>query len=133
VRALDTNVLVRYLTQDDPAQARRANAFIAEQVATGARCFVGSVVLCELVWVLRGAYGVGKPDMLRTLERILTTAQFEIGDRDVVLRALEDFRSGRGDFADYVIGRHAREAGCAETATFDARLADSPLFALLGG
>ncbi|HET7295450.1 MAG TPA: type II toxin-antitoxin system VapC family toxin [Vicinamibacteria bacterium] len=125
-------MLVRYLTQDDPAQARRANAFIAGEVASGARCFVGAVVLCELVWVLRGAYGLRKTELVRTLERILSTAQFEIGERDVALRALEDFRAGRGDFADYMIGRQAREAGCSETATFDARLEDSPLFRFLG-
>lgn len=132
MRALDTNVLVRYLTQDDPAQARRASAFIAKEVAAGDRCFIGSVVLCELVWVLRGAYRLGKADVVRALERITATAQFEIGERDVVLRALEDYRTGRGDFADYVIARYARESGCSETATFDARLGHHTLFLLLG-
>lgn len=132
MKGLDTNVLVRYLTQDDAAQARRANAFIAGELASGVRCFIGSVVLCELVWVLHGAYGLGKPDVVRTLDRILATAQFEIGERDVMLRALEDFRAGKGDFADFVIGRLGREAGCTDTATFDTKLGDSPLFTLLG-
>jgi predicted nucleic-acid-binding protein len=131
MKGLDTNVLARYLTQDDPAQARRANAFIAGEVAGGTRCFIGSVVLCELVWVLCGAYGLGKPEVARTLDGILATAQFEIGERDTMLRALEDYRTGRGDFADYVIGRLALEAGCSETATFDAKLDSNPLFTLL--
>ena len=53
---LDTNVLVRYLTQDDPAQARRANAVINDALDRDERCAVGIVVLCEAVWVLRDAY-----------------------------------------------------------------------------
>ena len=132
MRALDTNVLVRYLTQDDPRQARRANAFIASEIASGGRLFIASVVLCELVWVLRGAYAFDKATIARTLERVLATAQFEIDERDVMLRSLEDYRTGRGDFADYAIGHLAREAGCSDTATFDAKLEASPLFVVLG-
>ena len=57
---LDTNVLVRFLTEDDPAQATRAAALIATFTARGDRCFIDPVVLCELSWVLRGAYDVSK-------------------------------------------------------------------------
>lgn len=128
---LDTNVVVRYLTQDDPAQARRANALIAAAVGKGERCRLDSVVLCELVWVLRGAYGYDKATILDTMERILATSQFDIGDKDLVRAALEDHRRGPGDFADYLIGHSNREAGCASTATFDRRLKSSDVFRLL--
>ena len=128
---LDTNVLVRYLTQDDPRQSRRANAFVAEAVSGGERLFVSSVALCELVWVLRGAYSVDRRTVVMALERILSTAQLEIDQKDVVREALEDYRTGGGDFADYVIGRRGRESGCEKTATFDRRLKASSLFRLL--
>jgi predicted nucleic-acid-binding protein len=128
---LDTNVLVRYLTQDDMAQGRRASVLVADTVAKGDRCFIGSVVLCELVWVLRGAYGLDKATVVSVLERILATAQFTIEQRDVVRRALEDYREGKGDFADYLIGHHGLEAGCRATATFDRRLRGSALFQVL--
>ena len=128
---LDTNVLVRYLTQDDPRQSRRANALVAEAVAGKKRLFVSIVVLCELVWVLRGAYSLDRPTIAMALERILATAQLEIDAKDVVREALEDYRSGGGDFADYVIGRRGREVGCKSTATFDRRLKGSRFFRLL--
>jgi len=131
VTGLDTNVLVRYLTQDDAAQARRANALLADAVAKGDRCFLGAVVLCELAWVLRGAYGFDKATIAATLERILVTAQFEIDDKDVVRRALEDYRPGKADFADYIIGQRGQEAGCTVTATFDRRLKGNKLFQVL--
>jgi predicted nucleic-acid-binding protein len=128
---LDTNVLVRYLTADDPRQSRRAAALVAEAVSAGDRLFVGAVVLCELVWVLRGAYSLDRPTIAMALDRILATAQIEIDEKDIVREALEDYRAGSGDFADYVIGRRAREAGCEKTATFDRRLKASGLFRLL--
>jgi predicted nucleic-acid-binding protein len=90
-----------------------------------------TVVLCELAWVLRGAYGYDKPTVVDTLERILMTAQFDIGEKDLVRRALEDHRLGSGDFADYLIGHSNREDGCASTATFDRRLKSSALFRVL--
>jgi predicted nucleic-acid-binding protein len=131
VTGLDTNVLVRYLTEDDPRQSRRAAALVAEAVSGGGRLFVSAVVLCELVWVLRGAYSLDRPTIAMALDRILATGQLEIDIKDVVREALEDYRTGSGDFADYVIGRRGREAGCERTVTFDRRLKGSGLFRLL--
>lgn len=129
---LDTNVLVRYLTQDEPQQSRAANALVAAAVTAGERLFVGAVVLCEMVWVLRESYGSTKAEIVSALEHLLATAQIEIGQKDLAREALEDYRKGRGDFADYVIGRAAREAGCERTVTFDRRLKASALFRLVG-
>ena len=128
---LDTNVLVRYLTQDDPAQARRANQVVADSVQRDGRCFIGPVVLCELAWVLSGAYALAKADLINTLDLILATRQFEVGDKDIVRAALEGFRAGRADFADYVIGKANHRAGCAQTVTFDRRLKNSAEFRVL--
>ena len=128
---LDTNVLVRYLTEDDPAQARRAAACIETATARSRRCFIGPIVLCELSWVLRGAYEVSKADLLETLERLLATSQFVIGDKDLVREAVREYRAGRADFADYVIGALHSGAGCDKTATFDRRLRAHPRFQLL--
>jgi predicted nucleic-acid-binding protein len=131
VTGLDTNVLVRYLTDDDPAQARRAAACIHGAVARGDRCFLSPVVLCELSWVLLGAYEVSKADLLTTLDRLLSTSQFTIGAKDVIREAVDAYRAGRADFADYVIGATAQGAGCAATATFDRRLRGDPRFQVL--
>lgn len=128
---LDTNVLVRYLTQDEPRQSRRAATLVAEAVSGGQRLFVSTLVLCELVWVLRGAYALDRPTIAGALERILSTGQLEIDQKDIVREALGDYKAGGGDFADYVIGRRGREAGCKSTASFDRRLKGSGLFRLL--
>jgi len=128
---LDTNVLLRYLTQDDPAQFRRAAALIDEVVARGARCAIGVVVCCELVWVLRDKYGADRATVAGVLEAILRTTHFVVEDKDLVRRALEDYRRGPGDFADYLMGWRNRRAGCESTATFDGALKGSDLFVLL--
>jgi predicted nucleic-acid-binding protein len=131
MRGLDTNVLVRYLTQDDPVQARKANAHIAEAVDRGEQCLVSVIVLCELVWVLREAYRLDKDTVAATLEKILDTAQFTVEHADLARRALDEYRRGRGDFADYLIGWRNRDAGCRHTATFDRALRSSRLFRVL--
>jgi predicted nucleic-acid-binding protein len=131
MKGLDTNVLVRYLTQDHPVQSRKANALIAEAVDRGEQCPINVIVLCELVWVLREAYHLDKPTVAATLEKVLDTAQLVVEQADLARRALDDYRRGRGDFADYLIGWRNRQAGCSDTATFDRTLARSALFRVL--
>ena len=128
---LDTNVLVRYLTQDDPAQVRKANALIDGAVREGERLHLDVVVLCEVVWVLRGAYEIKKEGVADALEKILDAAQFHIEDRDLLREAVDAFRGGQGDFSDYVLGLRNRRAGCGATATFDKALRKSELFTQL--
>lgn len=128
MRGLDTNVLVRYLTEDDPIQFHQADAFIEATAAAGDQCLVNAVVLCELVWVLRTAYRFEKGAVLEALDKLAATNLFAIDAKDVVGRAVEDFRRGEGDFADYLIGRWNQEAGCELTATFDRTLKDSEVF-----
>jgi predicted nucleic-acid-binding protein len=131
VIGLDTNVIVRYLTQDDPRQARKATALIEAGARRGDRFHLGVLVLCEVVWVLRGAYDFDKETIVSVLDRILATEQFEIGEKDLVRVALEEYRSGKGDFADYLIGHANRETGCEFTATFDGRLKEGETFRVL--
>jgi predicted nucleic-acid-binding protein len=131
MNGLDTNVLVRYLTQDEPNQARKANALIDGAVGQGERLHIDVVVLCEVVWVLRGAYEFRKESVADAVSRILEAAQFSVEDRDLLRLALDAYTSGQGDFADYVLGQCNRRAGCDATATFDRALRKSELFKLL--
>ena len=131
MRGLDTNVLVRYLTLDDAAQAEKAAAVIDDAVRSGEPLFVSHVVLCETVWVLEAAYRLERTEILEALEAILRTAQMRFEDKDVLWLALADYRAGHGDFADHVIGREGAAAGCTTTVTFDRELPESPLFEVL--
>lgn len=128
MKGLDTNVLIRYLTQDHLAQARAVDALVAEALSEGDRLHIDDVVLCELVWVLRGAYRTGKPEIVSALEKIASTAIFSFTDREVLRQAIADFRSGNADFADYLTGRRNRRAGCETTVTFDRALRKAATF-----
>ena len=132
MKGLDTNVLLRYLTGDDPAQSERAEAVFAEAERTGDRLFLATVALCEVVWMLRSRpFRADRGQITEVVERLLKTAVFEIQDRTLVRRALADYRTGEGDFADYLLVRTAQDAGCTETMTFDRALAGTPGVALL--
>ena len=124
---LDTNVLLRYLVRDEPAQAARAT----RELERDERFLIGSVVLCELVWVLEAGYGFSRAEIGATLEKILATAQFEIEGKDLALGALDDFRDSPADFSDCLVGRRNRAAGAAETVTFDRSLRGLEGFRLL--
>lgn len=128
---LDTNVVVRYLTQDDPVQSALATEAIEDTAERGDRLFLSGVVLCELVWVLESAYGYERTEVTNAVERILRTAQFDFDHKDLLWQAWHDYRTGKGDFSDYLIGRLGHAAGCGETLTFDRALESSPLFRLL--
>jgi predicted nucleic-acid-binding protein len=127
VTGVDTNVLLRYIVRDEPTQAARA----ARELERGERFLVGSIVLCEIVWVLETGYGFSRRDIAVTLERILATAQFEIEAKDLALAALDDFRRSTADFSDCLLGRRNRAAGAAETVTFDRSLKGLEGFRLL--
>ena len=124
---VDTNILLRYIVRDEPTQAARA----ARELERGERFLVGSIVLCEVVWVLETGYGFSRRDVAVTLERILATAQFEIEAKDLALGALDDFRRSTADFSDCLLGRRNRAAGAAETVTFDRSLKGLEGFRLL--
>ena len=128
---LDTNVLVRYLTQDDPAQALKATQVIEDAAEQGELLYITSIVLCEMVWVLDAAYGHSKQEIQAVLERILRTAQFRFDHKDQLWRALQDYREGRADFSDYLIGYLGAHNGCQETVTFDKALGNHAAFRLL--
>lgn len=132
MRGLDTNILLRFLAADDPIQAERVGALFAAAERSGERLFVSVIALCELSWTLRGQpYCLDRGEIAAILERILGTRLLEVQDRGLVRRALADYRPGRADFADYLLGWQSLEAGCAETVTFDRKLNGAAGFSVL--
>ncbi|MEH1971018.1 PIN domain-containing protein [Nostoc sp.] len=116
---LDTNILVRYLTKDDEKQWKQA----AEIIEGGEQCFVANIVLCELVWVLRGnPYKFSKEEISNTIDLMLQCSVFELENRSIVYQALQRFKQGSADFSDYLIGAIAEDSGCSSTVTFDRKL-----------
>ena len=116
---IDTNVLVRYLTRDDPNQYRAAKTFLESSCTQEDPGYVGEIVLCEVVWVLTGAYDATQSEVVDVIDQLLRTRQLQIGHRDSVREALEAYRHGDADFADCLLGALNEAAGCRETVTFD--------------
>ncbi len=115
---LDTNVLVRYVMQDDAKQSPIATRLI-EDLTPDSPGFVPVVTLVELVWVLSSAYGLSREQIATTMDVLLRSKELVIDQAQTVLAALRSFQAGRADFADCLIVRTAQGAGCDVTMTFD--------------
>lgn len=115
---LDTNVLVRYVTQDDPVQSPKA-AELIESLTPFSPGFVSLVCVVELVWVLQSCYQSARSDVVKVLETLLRTRELTVEHAEVIWQALRRFSAGKADFADCLIERCAHAAGCEYTATFD--------------
>ncbi|MCU0790645.1 MAG: type II toxin-antitoxin system VapC family toxin [Nitratireductor sp.] len=115
---LDTNVLVRYIAQDDAAQSPKATRLI-ESLTAENPAYIGLVSLTELVWVLTGCYSSSKEDMVAVLEGLLRTKGLLVENAETVWKAVRLFKGGSADFADCLIECSANRAGCDYTATFD--------------
>ncbi len=127
---LDTNVLVRYLVQDEPHQARLATRLI-ENCNADNPGYVCLPVLIELVWVLGGAYGYTRRDIVEVLRELLTVAELRVEQPDQAHQALDAYAPGAADFADYLLGALNAAQGCKTTYTFDKRAAKSNWHTLL--
>ena len=131
MNGLDTNILVRYLVDDDQRQSELVSRIIEAGVEQGETFFISDVVVCELVWVLDSAYQFGKEDILLGLEAVLAGDAFEFANHDRLRRAYISYKEGSGDYADYLIGVFGSENGCDTTLTFDKSLKDHSEFSLL--
>lgn len=120
--AVDTNVLARFLVEDDPDQLQRAKAFFQKAIQAKDACSVSDVVLCELVWVLERTYKFKRSEIHDVLRRLLRAQHLTFSFSDRISHVLEAYQSGRGGFADYMIREYARELGCEAVATFDGEL-----------
>lgn len=131
MKGIDTNVLVRYLVQDDAKQSRAATRFIEKGCSRESPGYIGLITLCELAWVLESNYKVGRADILDIIERLLRIDQFIVDQPSVVWRAASDARTSNADFPDHLVARVAEAAGCDSTVTFDRKAANCHGFELL--
>jgi len=127
--AVDTNVLVRYIVEDDPVQSSAAAAMIERTLARDETIFVSQIVLCELVWVLSFAYRFKRGGIVGVLQQLRRGAQLVVEGADEVKRAAEAYAAGPGDFADCLIAEQAVAHGCSVVASFDAALQSDKRFA----
>lgn len=116
---LDTNVVVRYLAQDDPDQAARATRVIEQELTEDAPGFIGLVVLVETVWVLQRLYRASAEEIRETVTDFLGSRSIVVENRDVVARALTIAEKNSCGFADSIIAASALNARCNKIMSFD--------------
>ena len=124
--ALDTNILVRLVTNDDPLAAERIQLALDAELAAGRDCMVGQIVLCELVWVLHRLYGYGLLECQRTVGSLLAFAGLRFEALPVVLSAYKAWEKQGGDWADHLIGAQMQALGCSVVLTLDKVASRSP-------
>ncbi len=116
---LDTNVLVRYLAQDDPIQSRRATQIIERQLSEEGPGFVSLVTIVETAWVLARVYRLSNHEVADAVEHILQADTLFVQNEQETFTAMIALKTGTGSFADALIGALGAWAGCSATLTFD--------------
>ena len=119
--ALDTNILVRLITNDDPVQAQQVQEALDTELTAGRECMVGHIVLCELVWVLGRLYGYSMAQCQQTITALLSFAGLRFESLPVVLAAAKAWQQHGGDWADHLIGAQMQAQGCDAVLTLDKR------------
>ena len=118
---IDTNVLVRYLVQDDETQFERARRLINREVAAGEPVLVSLVVLLETEWVLRSRYVMKKSEIVLAFSSLLDVAELNLEDEPSVEQAVYAWKDSGAEFADCLINARNLRLGCRATATFDGK------------
>ena len=114
---LDTNVLLRLSDSTDPQQARLARSLVLKLGAGGA--FVNEIVLVEYAWTLKRTYKHPREEIAAKIDALLASEEIVVARAELVQSALERYRTGPADFADYLLAGINEAAGCTQTATFD--------------
>lgn len=128
---LDTNILTRYLAQDDPIQSLRATRLIERELSARNPGLISVVVLLELLWVLESVYALGEAARISVVERLLAAKELRLEAPQLVRKALLIKSTASAGLADILIGLIYQAQGAHETATFDKRASKLPGWRLL--
>ena len=128
---LDTNILVRYIAQDDAVQSPLATKIIEDRLTEEHPGFISLVTMAETVWVLDRSYGLSTAEIAAAVERILQTDILSVQNEQEVFTAMVALKAGTGSFSDALIGALGTQAGCAATLTFDKKAARLKEFELV--
>lgn len=129
--ALDTNILVRFLVEDDEKQAQAVRARFKQAEAARERLFVPLLVVLETIWVLESAYEVPRAEILKALEELKAMAILEFEAGNVLQQSLAEGRRCGADLSDLLIAHAAKAAGCDGGITLDKKASRLPFFHLL--
>ena len=120
---LDTNVVLRLLLTDDPAQKIRANKFIQQAKRLDTRVIITLAVVLEMEWVLRSSAKMNKAEVLNIFNLLLESYDIEIDNEKVLEQALHIYENAASDFAECLFLAQYQRLGCSTMVTFDAKAA----------
>lgn len=128
---LGTNVVLRYLLQDDTKQANQANRIVDQQLSESDPGFISIATVLEIVWVLRSLLKQSPSQIAAHIEHLLAADSFEVQNEQQVFEAAFALKRGTGEFEDALIGALNAWAGCSYTVTFDRKAARLSHFRLI--
>ncbi len=128
---LDTNILVRYIVQDNIRQAKRATELIESMCTADDPGFINLVVICEVCWVLASGYKYDREIIASIIRNMLTSVELMVEESETVWRSLSAFEKGQAGLADYIIGSHNQTKHTTTTYTFDRKAAKHQSLTLL--
>jgi len=131
VIGLDTNVLVRYVVQDEPRQSAAATRLMEKTLSAENPGFIAVITLCEIVWVLTECYHADRQRIRAVIEGLLGTKQIVVEAPELVWKALRAWQDSSADLSDALIGEIAAAAGAGKVVTFDKAAARLERFELL--
>lgn len=128
---LDTNVVLRYLAQDDPRQSKAASTLIENELTREEPGFIAAISMIEVAWVLKRLYAATRDEVADAVEGLVAAPTIVVEHRSLIRQAVRDFRGSAAEFSDCVIGCINADAGCEATVTFDRAAAKLAQFKLL--
>jgi len=131
MKALDTNVLVRFLVKDDERQAKAVYRIFKQAESKVEVFFVPTLVVLETVWVLDSVYEITRQEILDAIDELLLMPILEFDAQTVIRSFISSARENKADLSDLLIAHYAKYSGCDSVITFDKRAAKNELFELL--
>lgn len=129
--AVDTNILVRYITNDHKEQAILSSKLLDKYTGQEKSILINNVVLCELVWVLDRGYKYKKTEIIKTLKLLLSSIEFEFENHELAFLAVFKYETTEADFSDILIGIINANLGSSTTYSFDKRACKTKDFTLV--
>ncbi len=131
MKALDTNILVRFLVKDDEKQAAKIYSVFKQAESDNAVFWISSLVVLETIWVLESVYNERQDEILNAIGEILLMPIFKFESQSLVRQFIFYARNCKTDLSDALIGCSARQSGCDKVLTFDKKASSLDLFELI--
>ena len=131
MKAIDTNILVRFLVRDDEKQARLVYRRLKSAEAKKEVLLVPLLVVLETIWVLESIYDESRNDILESLDELILMPVFQFETLDVIQGLIISAQETKLDLSDLLIAHSAKHVGCESVITFDKGAAKSALFEIL--